>query len=504
MRLAALGARRDDPDDDDVGRALLAHLCRCTGWQTIVEAARRVHDGGHAGARPRPAPVGPSGATSAPAARRAGLEGGAPQAVGPHGGVRRRGLRRGHRAGRRPGGGARRARRLGGGRVARRRPGRAGEGPGTQLDRGAAPSPRGPARRLGPHLADHVRRARPTSSPTPRGARRAASRPRPLANGGAFGGKRGSPVAGVARRLADEHGRPVRVVLSREDVVRHGPKRPPIAAGVRADGSGVLRVARTPGASALDRWVRRCASVARGSSSRRWTCPGRRCRPTCGLRGGPRPPSSSAALDAVRAAKRAGATPSRCGRRRGRAATATVGADGAVLGVGGGRRGPRRGRAAVLRRSVRSTRRSAGCGAKGWPSTRPGRCSTSPSGPSGSSRRGPCPQCEVVVEDDRRPAAGGRAIPSSRRWPPRRGWRPGCPVGVARGSREVAREHAGRALLTGGAGRAVARCARDSSAPSRAPTGPSSSRGVRGPGAQALANLAALLAGSRARAGPTW
>jgi xanthine dehydrogenase small subunit len=36
-------------------------------------------------------------------------------------------------------------------------------------------------------------------------------------------------------------------VLSREDVVRTGPKRPPIAAGIRSDGSGVIRVVRTAG-----------------------------------------------------------------------------------------------------------------------------------------------------------------------------------------------------------------------------------------------------------------
>ena len=68
-----------------------------------------------------------------------------------------------------------------------------------------------------------------------------------LANGGAFGGKTTSAVGAVARQLADEHGRTVRVLLSREDTVRLGPKRPPIAAGVRADGTGVLRVVRTPG-----------------------------------------------------------------------------------------------------------------------------------------------------------------------------------------------------------------------------------------------------------------
>ena len=69
----------------------------------------------------------------------------------------------------------------------------------------------------------------------------------PLANGGAFGGKVASPAPAAARMLADEHGRAVRVVLSREDVVRLGPKRPPLAAGVRADGTGVVRVVRTPG-----------------------------------------------------------------------------------------------------------------------------------------------------------------------------------------------------------------------------------------------------------------
>jgi xanthine dehydrogenase small subunit len=52
----------------------------------------------------------------------------------------------------------------------------------------------------------------------------------PLANGGAFGGKESSPVPAAARALADRLGRAVRVVFSREDVVRLGPKRPPIGA----------------------------------------------------------------------------------------------------------------------------------------------------------------------------------------------------------------------------------------------------------------------------------
>jgi aerobic-type carbon monoxide dehydrogenase small subunit (CoxS/CutS family) len=72
----------------------------------------------------------------------------------------------------------------------------------------------------------------------------------PLANGGAFGGKLHSPVAAAARALADQHGRAVRVLLFREDAVRLGPKRPPVAGGAQPDGTGVLRVVRTPGIAA--------------------------------------------------------------------------------------------------------------------------------------------------------------------------------------------------------------------------------------------------------------
>jgi CO/xanthine dehydrogenase Mo-binding subunit len=73
----------------------------------------------------------------------------------------------------------------------------------------------------------------------------------PLANGGAFGGKTESIVTAAARELADRHGRAVRVLLSREDSVRVGVKRPPIGGGVRRDGSGVLRVARTAGVAEI-------------------------------------------------------------------------------------------------------------------------------------------------------------------------------------------------------------------------------------------------------------
>ncbi|MEQ8719409.1 MAG: 2Fe-2S iron-sulfur cluster-binding protein [Acidimicrobiales bacterium] len=72
----------------------------------------------------------------------------------------------------------------------------------------------------------------------------------PLANGGAFGGKSTSPLPEVARRLADEHGRAVRALWAREDVVREGPKRPPVSAGLDADGGGIVRVVETPGVAA--------------------------------------------------------------------------------------------------------------------------------------------------------------------------------------------------------------------------------------------------------------
>ena len=74
----------------------------------------------------------------------------------------------------------------------------------------------------------------------------------PLANGGAFGGKRHSPVPTDARELADATGAVVRVLWRREDVVRRGPKRPPLAIALRADGTGIVRVGRTPGSAGLE------------------------------------------------------------------------------------------------------------------------------------------------------------------------------------------------------------------------------------------------------------
>jgi xanthine dehydrogenase small subunit len=61
----------------------------------------------------------------------------------------------------------------------------------------------------------------------------------PLANGGAFGGKRTSPV-------------------------RHGPKRPPLSVALRADGTGVLRLGRTPGSLDLAPVVEALGALAPG------------------------------------------------------------------------------------------------------------------------------------------------------------------------------------------------------------------------------------------------
>ncbi len=69
----------------------------------------------------------------------------------------------------------------------------------------------------------------------------------PLVNGGAFGGKLTSTAPIEARRLANEQGRPVLVLQTREDTVRDGPKRPPVAGGIDEEGRGVLRIVRTPG-----------------------------------------------------------------------------------------------------------------------------------------------------------------------------------------------------------------------------------------------------------------
>ncbi|MFZ4720470.1 MAG: 2Fe-2S iron-sulfur cluster-binding protein [Ilumatobacteraceae bacterium] len=233
MRLAAIP--EDRRTDASVRQALLAHLCRCTGWQTVVEAAL---------APPRP-PVG-WGRHADPAAVRAEMEAGVPQTVSPAVALGDGGFAADTAppdaliAVRDASGGWAVAEtlteaRLASGKVQGRRT--------TEPLRWPIDLPDG----------DWVRTLQTTwvepayLEPDAAWCEPGGDPVGPAGNGGAFGGKGASPVAEAARRLADKHGRTVLAVLSREDVVRLGPKRPPIAAGVRADGTGVVRVARTAG-----------------------------------------------------------------------------------------------------------------------------------------------------------------------------------------------------------------------------------------------------------------
>ena len=228
---------RRPPTRRDIEAALRAHLCRCTGWQSIVEAACSALgvDGAPpagAGRSPRtrcwprggPSVEGPAFQTSGPDVVLGG--GGFADDTAPPGG-----------AGPARGGWAARPRPA-------RRPGRERTRPGSQ-QHGAPVAPGRRARgRLGPHAADDVGRA---------GLRRAGrqlvpARPRPrLAAGQRRRVRWQAPEPGALRRareLADATGDAVRVLWRREDVVRRGPKRPPLAVALRADGT--RRRARRP------------------------------------------------------------------------------------------------------------------------------------------------------------------------------------------------------------------------------------------------------------------
>ncbi len=236
VRLAALA----DPTPARVEDALLAHLCRCTGWRTILAAAAgpknlELPGGGVAQRTPPPG-----------SSARAALEAGVPQAVGPEVALGRAGFA----ADTAPvdalvavpdgEGGWVVAETLSEARAAAAKvQGRRTtlalrwpiEPPPGSWERTLATTWVEPA-----YLEPDCSWCLPGGTPTS-----------PLANGGAFGGKTRSPVPAAARRLADQHGRAVVAQWSREDVVRLGPKRPPLALGANADGTGHIRVARTPG-----------------------------------------------------------------------------------------------------------------------------------------------------------------------------------------------------------------------------------------------------------------
>ncbi len=245
MRLAWLESRGPF-DEGAVTRALAAHLCRCTGWRTIVDAAARAM--GH-GAPPR----GSTRRDLASAARRAELEGGSPQRAGTDVVLGRGGFSDDEAPADAvvavPDGAGSWAI----GTSAAEARGVAGRVPGRNSSVGLRHPVELPDGDFVVELLTTFVEPgylEPDASWCVPGGEPAT----PLANGGAFGGKLHSAVPEAARRLARRQGRPVRALYTREDVVRLGPKRPPVAAGVRADGTGVMRVARTPGSGDLGPW----------------------------------------------------------------------------------------------------------------------------------------------------------------------------------------------------------------------------------------------------------
>jgi len=244
-RLSALGAA---PTVAQVETALLAHLCRCTGWRTIVDAACSDH----------PAGLTTSGADRTPSleasARRAEIEGGTAQNTGAEI-VKGRG--RFADDGAPPG------------CLVAVPDGHGGWSVGETLAEARAAFGKVQGRRSGQELSypldvppgewdltlqtTWVEPAylEPDASWCLPGGEPAHA----AGNGGAFGGKMASAAPAAARELADRYGRPVRVVFSREDVVKIGPKRPPIAAGVRSDGTGILRIAAAAGVAPAIRAV---------------------------------------------------------------------------------------------------------------------------------------------------------------------------------------------------------------------------------------------------------
>jgi aerobic-type carbon monoxide dehydrogenase small subunit (CoxS/CutS family) len=235
MRAAAMdAARRSAPDA--VRQSLLAHMCRCTGWQPIVESITSVD-------LSRP-PFEPAGVDAAE--RRATLEGGVPQHVGPAVALGRGGFAddtapvdalvavRGADGDWVVGESLTEARELSGKVQGRRTT--------APLTWPLAVPPGDWARTLQTTWVEPAYLEPDASWCLPGGEPMSSH-----GNGGAFGGKQSGELGAIARRLADQQGRPVRVLSTREDVVRLGPKRPPLAAGLLADGSGVVHVARTAG-----------------------------------------------------------------------------------------------------------------------------------------------------------------------------------------------------------------------------------------------------------------
>jgi xanthine dehydrogenase small subunit len=258
LRLAALEVSGPGPAPTrrDVEGALRAHLCRCTGWQSILEAADLALGAAAAVSAAMPPPF----RDPVLAAWRAQLEGPAFQHSGADvvlggGGFADDGapldaaVQLGADA---PLASNLRAARAGTARVQGRN--------STVPLRAPVPLPVGEWSHTLQTTWVEPAYVEPDASWSHPGGRAAS----PLANGGAFGGKRHSPVPGRARAQADETGAPVRVLWRREDVVRHGPKRPPVAIALRPDGTGTVRVGRSPGSADLAPALERVAALCPG------------------------------------------------------------------------------------------------------------------------------------------------------------------------------------------------------------------------------------------------
>ena len=250
-RFAGLHAKGADHSDRRVAaRALAAHLCRCTGWQPILDAWQ-AYPGLAAGIAD--AATAPDSDQRAAADFRATIEGRTPQSTGPRvslgaGGFADDTAPEGALVAVRAGPdsssadehgwvvaeSAAEARMLAG-QIPGRRTTASWEPPLEVPPGDWAVTLRTSWVEPG-YLETDAAWCQPDGEPAS-----------PLGNGGAFGGKLDSPVAEAARLLADRHGRPVRVLWSRPDAAALGPKRPPVAAGVRSDGTGQMLVARTPG-----------------------------------------------------------------------------------------------------------------------------------------------------------------------------------------------------------------------------------------------------------------
>jgi len=261
VRLESLRAKTAASDgslrEGAIDRALAAHLCRCTGWQTIHEAAvdvlgrdRAPSGDGSSGDVPPDAATAATARVAArdleAAGRRATIELGSPQRVGPEvaaGAV-------GFSADTAPDDAQVAVPDGDGGWVVAESVVAARRAMGKVQGRRTTVEPVPPldvpegdwAVTLRTGWVDAAYVETDSSWCTPGGDPSPAA-----ANGGAFGAKRTSPLPSTARSLAERHGAAVLAVWSREDCCREAAKRPPIAAGIRSDGSGTINVVRTEG-----------------------------------------------------------------------------------------------------------------------------------------------------------------------------------------------------------------------------------------------------------------